>query len=130
MGSSLGLEHPTSLPVEEACASSGRGFRAPESLKGSFAGVGSELARSSLGLGHSSSLPVEEACASSGMGFRATESLKGIFVGAGSELARGRSSVEGVKIGREDLLRGRDQDRVTVAFSGEGGQWLCRPSQS
>ena len=31
--------------MEEAYASSGRGFRAPESLKGSFAGIGSELAR-------------------------------------------------------------------------------------
>ena len=66
MGPSLGLGHSSSLPMEEACASSGMGFRAPESLKGSFAGVGSELARSSLGLGHSSSLPVEEACASRG----------------------------------------------------------------
>ena len=53
------------------------GVQSTESLKGSFAGVGSELARSSLGLGHSSSLPIEEACASSGMGFRAPESLKG-----------------------------------------------------
>ena len=73
---------------------------------------------------------MEEACASSGMGFRAPESLKGSFAGVGSELARGRSSVEEVKSGREDLLRGRDQGSVPVAFSGEGGQWLCRPSQS
>ena len=64
------------------------------------------------------------------MGFRAPDLLKSGFVRAGSELARGRSSVEGVKIGREDLLRGKDQDRGTVAFSGEGGQWLCRPRQS
>ena len=76
MGPSLGLRHSSSLPVEEACASSGTGFRAPESLKGCFAGVDSELVRSSLGLGQSSSLPVEEACASSGMGFKAPESLK------------------------------------------------------
>ena len=88
MGPSLGLRHPSSLPMEEACASSGMGFRAPGSLKDGFAGVGSELVRSSLGLRHSSSLPVEEACASSGMGFRAPESLKGSFVGVGSELAR------------------------------------------
>ena len=39
MGSSLGLRHTSSLPVGEACASSGMGFRAPESLKGSFAGL-------------------------------------------------------------------------------------------
>ena len=71
------------------------GFRALESLKGSFAGVGSELARSLLGLGHSSSLPVEEDCAFSGMGFRAPESLKGGFAGVGSEcspLGLGHSS--------------------------------------
>ena len=43
--SSLGLGHSSSLPVEEACASSGMGFRATEALKGSFAGAGSELAR-------------------------------------------------------------------------------------
>ena len=67
--------------------------------RGSFAGVGSELARSSLGLGHSSSLPVEEAWASSGMGFRATESLKGSFVGAGSELARGGPQLRGLRVG-------------------------------
>ena len=64
------------------------GFRVPESLKGSFVGVGSELARSSLGVGHSSSFPVEEVFDSSGMGFRATESLKSSFVGVGSELVR------------------------------------------
>ena len=81
---------------------------------------------SSLGLRHSSSLPVVEACASSGMGFRAPESLKGSFAGVGSELARGRSSAEKVMSGREALLRGRDQDRGTVAFSGEGGRGLGR----
>ena len=126
----LELGHSPTLPVEEACASSGVRFRAPESPKGSFVGVDSGLACSSLRLGHSPSLPVEEACASSGVRFGVPESLKGSSAGVGSELARGRSSVEGVKIGREDLLRGRDQDRGTVAFSGEGGQWLCRPSQS
>ena len=84
----------------------------------SFAGVGGELARSSLGLGHSSSFPVEEACASSGMRFRAPESLKGSFVGVGSELARSRSSVEGVKSGCGDLLRGKDKGRGAVAFWG------------
>ena len=88
MGSSLGLGNSSSLPVEEACASSGMGFRAPESPKGSFVGVGSELARPSPRSGHSSSLSVKEACASSGMGFRAPESLKGSFAGVGSELAR------------------------------------------
>ena len=99
MGQSLGLGYPSSLPMEEACASSGMGFKLPESLKGSFAGVGSELARSSLGLGHSSSLPVEEACASSGMGFRSPESLKGSFAGAGSELARGGPQLRGLRVG-------------------------------
>ena len=79
---------------------------------------------SSLGLGHSSSFPVEGAHASSGKGFRATESLKGSFVGVGSELARGRSSVEEVKSGREDLLRGRDQGLGTVAFPGRAGGGL------
>ena len=97
--------------MEEACASSGMGFRAPKSLKGS----------SSLGLEHPPSLPVEETCVSSGVRFRVPETLKGSFAGVGSELARGRSSVEGVKRGREDLLRGRDQGRGTVAFSGESG---------
>ena len=86
------------------------GFRAPESLKGSFTGNDGELACSLLELGLSPSLPVEEACASSGVRFRVPESLKGSFVGVGSELARGRPSVEEVKSGREDLLRGRDQD--------------------
>ena len=55
------------------------------------------------------------------------ESLKGGFVGVGSELARGRSSVEEVKSGREDMLRGRDQGRGTVAFSGEAGGGLGGP---
>ena len=52
--------------------------------------------------------------------------LKGSFVGVGSELARGRPSVEEVKSGREKLLRGRDQDPRTVAFSEEGGRGLGR----
>ena len=43
--SSLGLEHSPSLPVEEACASSGARFGVPGSLEGTFVGVGSELAR-------------------------------------------------------------------------------------
>ena len=99
MGQSLGLGHSSSLPVEEACASSGMGFRAPESLKGSFAGVGSELTRSLLGLGNFYSLPVGEACASSGIGFRAPKTLKGS--GFGSELAQGRSPVlPGASFGR------------------------------
>ena len=45
MDSSLGLGQFSSFPMEEACASSGMGFRATESLKGSFVGAGSELAR-------------------------------------------------------------------------------------
>ena len=45
MGPSLRLGNPPSLHVEEACTSSGMGFRAPGSLKRNFAGVGSELAR-------------------------------------------------------------------------------------
>ena len=36
IGSSLKLGHSSSLPVEEACASSRMGFRAPESPKESF----------------------------------------------------------------------------------------------
>ena len=88
MGSSLGLRHTSSHSVGEACASSRMGFRAPESLKGSFTGVGGGLACSLLELGHSPSLPVEEACTSSGMGFRAPGSLKGSFAGVGGELAR------------------------------------------
>ena len=80
MGSSLGLRHSSSLPVGEACASSGMGYRAPGSLEGGFAGIGSELVRSPLRLGHSSSLPMEEVCASSGMGFGAPESPKGVLV--------------------------------------------------
>ena len=52
----------------------------------------------------------------------------GSFAGVGSELARGRSSVEEVKSGREDLLHRRDRDRGTVAFSWEGreGAWEVR----
>ena len=50
--------------------------------------------------------------------------LKGSFVGVGSELARGRPSVEEVESGREELLRGRDQDLGTIAFPGEGGRGL------
>ena len=124
----LGLGHSPSLPVEEACASSGVRFRAPESPRGSVVGVGSGLACSSLGLrlGHSPSFPVEEACASSRVRLRVPESLKGSFIGVGSELARGRSSVEEVKSERGGLLRGRDQDLGTKAFSGEGGRGLGR----
>ena len=84
------------------------------------------MACSLLELGHSPSLPVEEACASSGVRFRVPESLKGSFVGVGSELARGRSSVEEVKSGREELLRGRDHGLGTIVFPGEGGRGLER----
>ena len=41
-------------------------------------------------------------------------------------MARGRPSVEEVKSGREELLRGRDQDLGTVAFPVEGGRGLGR----
>ena len=78
-----GRDLSSSLPVEEGCASSGMGFRAPDSLKGTFAGVsitGSPVVMdSSLGLGRSSFLPEEEACASSGMRFRAPKSLESGF---------------------------------------------------
>ena len=115
--------------MEEACASSRVRFRAPESPRGSFVGVGSELACSSLRLrlGHSPSLPVEEACASSGVRFRVPESLKGSFVRVGSELARGRSSVEEVKSGREELLRGRNQALVLQLSPGRAGGGLGGP---
>ena len=38
----------------------------------------------------------------------------------------GRPSVEEVESGREELLRGRDQDLGTVAFPGVGGRGLGR----
>ena len=81
IGPSLGLGHSLPLPVEGACATSGMGFRAPESLKGSFVGMSITgppvVMGSSLGLGYPPSLPVEEARASSRMGFKAPKSLKG-----------------------------------------------------
>ena len=73
MGPSLGLGNSSFLPVEEVCASSGMGFRAPESLKEVFVGVPitgfSVVMGSSLRLRRPSSLPVEEAWEGQDRGF-------------------------------------------------------------